>query len=130
MIELPFLMLLEQLAGLDSTPVNGRIHPGVLPENCEYPAVVFTLISSPSAERRSDKTQHTTKRSLFQIDVWATTYLEAGQIAQSIEDAIDGYSGLIDGKHFKLVEVEDSRPGFDTTSEHHRRTLEIAVLHQ
>ena len=129
MIESALLQLLTGISGLSSSPVSGRVYPGVLPENCAYPAVTFTAISTPVAERTSKKTQHTTRRTLFQVDVWSATYLQAGQIAGAIFTAIDGYSGEVAGTPIKLVEVEDNRPSHDSASEYHRRTLEISMLH-
>lgn len=130
MIELAMLSLLENTAGLSAAPVLGRVHVGKLPEKCQYPAVVFRRITSPSAERRSDKTQHSTRRSLLQVDVWSSTYLEAGTIGAAVESALDGFSGTVSGIAIGLVEVEDNQPIFDESSELCRATLEIAIYHR
>jgi hypothetical protein len=108
--------------------VADRVHPGVLPERCQYPAIRLTSISNPAAERRSDGTQHTTRESTFQLDCYGNTYLAARLLADNVADLFDGYQGTHDNTVIQLIEVTNIRPGFDTGTEHHNHLIEISIL--
>lgn len=121
-------MLTNDMPGEVSGPVEGRVYAGVLPEGCAYPAVRHTLISSPASERLSDRSQHTTRTSRYQIDVFAQTYLEAATIANAIGNVMDGYSSTHDSINIDLIETTDIRPGYADSAEKHHHIIELTII--
>ncbi|MDP2505385.1 DUF3168 domain-containing protein [Oceanobacter sp. 3_MG-2023] len=121
-------MLTSSAPAAIANAVADRVHPGVLPERCRYPAIRLANISNPMAERRSDGTQHTTKTSTFQLDVYARTYLAAKQLADDIAELLDGYQATHDTTVIQLIAVTNIRPGWESGTEHHNHTLDITIL--
>lgn len=72
---------------------EGRIHPLVLPQNTDLPAVTFQRISGPRVRSLSGPGGKARPR--IQLDAWANTYTEAQALATQLRQALDGYKGLM-----------------------------------
>lgn len=107
--------------------VDDRIFPGILPEGCRYPAIRHQSISNPASQRTSAGTQHTTRQSRYQIDVFAKTYLQASDIANAIGQQLDGYSATHDQICIDLISTDDIRPGYASASEKHHHIIELTL---
>lgn len=107
--------------------IDDRIYPAILPERCKYPAIRHQSISNPASERTSAGNQHTTKRSRYQIDVFARSYLQAAEIAHAIGEQLDGYSATHDQTTIDLVSTDDIRPGYASASEKHHHIIELTL---
>ncbi len=127
------LLTVDAPAAITGT-LNGRIRFGVIEKGCSYPVARVTGISNPTAERTSKGKQHTTKRSLFQIDVFDKTYLDTQQLAQKLGDHLDGYQGVkTDASErliIQLIEVENIKPGYGNATETHQHSLDLAILYR
>lgn len=100
------------------------IQPGILKTGVKYPAISYTVISSPTPERTSTRQAHSTKATTMQIDVWAKTYLEALNVSAAVL-ALDG----VTTEDISLIEVDDVRPSFDNPSELHHRSIDLTITH-
>ena len=73
----------------------------------------------------------------IQVDVYARSYLTAQQIAETIRENVDGYSGEISGTNGTMtlrdVRLEDRRDGYEygssSESGWHRVSLDFAMWH-
>lgn len=110
-----------------SNPVADRVFPGIIPHKCQYPAIRHQSINNPASQRNSAGTQHTTKRTTYQIDVFAKTYLQAKSIADAIAAYLDGYSATHDAISIDLIEVTNVRPGYADGSEKHHHIVELTL---
>lgn len=121
-------MLTSSAPAAIANAVDDRVHPGVLPESCQYPAIRLTNISNPMAERTSKGNQHTTRESTFQLDCYGKTYLAAKQLADNVAELLDGYQATHDSTVIQLIEVTNIRPGWESGTEHHNHTLDITII--
>ena len=110
--------------------IADRIYFGRLDNGCEYPALRITGVSKPAGERNSTGQQHTTKRATYQIDVYANKYLEAATIAGLITSHLDGYQSTHQTTVIQLIEADDINPDFLESSEKHRHSIDISILHR
>lgn len=78
-----------------SSKVGGsRIHPVKLPNSVPAgPSVVYNLISESSDRLSSGASGLVTSR--YQLDSWASSYLEARDLGLLIKDRLNGYRGLM-----------------------------------
>lgn len=121
-------LLLNAMPAEVGAAVSDRVFPGILPERCKYPAIRHQSISNPASERTSAGTQHTTKRSRYQIDVFARTYMQASEIAHQIGEQLDGYSATHDQIGISLISTDDVRPGYASASEKHHHIIELTLI--
>lgn len=75
--------------------ISTRVYAGVLPDSCVFPAVSIFRVSSPYSR--------VVEAPRFQVSAWAESLLSAKTISKTIESAIDGYSGIVDG--FEIVRI-------------------------
>lgn len=130
-VEEVILALLTTLAPASiSNAISGRINFGRIDHGSPIPALRVTGINSPASERISTGKQDTTKRSTYQIDVFAKTYLTAKSLADEIGNHLDSYQGTHENLVIQLIEVESISPGFGSTTEQHQHSIELAILHR
>ena len=114
--------------------VGKRAYAGVIPKNCPYPAVRYTAIDFPPGERTSSGKQHSTKRALFQIDIYGNSYPDTALIANALNDHFDGHRGMFKsalGNYvIQLVEVTNQRPDFESGIETHSQTIELTIIYR
>jgi len=65
---------------------NGRVYPQILPLECEYPAIVYTIINDKDFISQNLGRYGSTVR--IQIDCYAQSYLEAKQLKEEVKDAL------------------------------------------
>ena len=121
-------LLLNSIPEATASAISDRVHPGILPERCSYPAIRHQAISNPASERISNSKQHSTKRSRYQIDVFAKTYYQAANIANEIGLHLDGYSATHDQINIDLISTDDIRPGYASSSEKHHHIIELTLI--
>lgn len=75
--------------------VETRIYPKKLPLNCSLPALSIHKPSNPYSRIMGSPR--------FQISCWSEDFLEVQILAKSVEKALDGFSGIIDG--FEIIQI-------------------------
>tara|TARA_A100001015_G_scaffold219571_1_gene247036 strand:- start:934 stop:1338 length:405 start_codon:yes stop_codon:yes gene_type:complete len=120
-------LLLNSMPAEVINAIDDRVFPGIIPQKCRYPAIRHQSISNPASERTSAATQHTTKRSRYQIDVFAKSYMQASDLAHTIGEQLDGYSATHDQIGISLISTDDIRPGYASASEKHHHIIELTL---
>ena len=75
--------------------VSARIYPGRLPQGVTLPAIVYQRISAVRLNDLSGPSGFARPR--VQLDLWASTYSGVKALARVVRQALDGYSGEVDG---------------------------------
>jgi hypothetical protein len=75
------------------TAVGNRVYPKVLPQNVQTPAITYELITDPRGNTHQGPDG--TVEALYQVTVWAKSYMEAKTISLSIKNALQGFSGAM-----------------------------------
>lgn len=75
--------------------VGSRIYPQELPLECTFPAISIFKVSNPWSRVIGSPR--------FQVDSWALDFLQCQQLAQAVESALVGYSGIVDG--FEIIKI-------------------------
>jgi len=92
MIEDDLYAYLKNDAGI-SGYVAARIYPVKMPQNVEYPAITYQLVSTVRSISQSGRV--TLVEGRYQIDSWGNTYASVKNIAQSVRDALQGFRGIM-----------------------------------
>jgi|CZCB01.1.fsa_nt_gi hypothetical protein len=74
--------------------VGTRIYPGYLPDSVVYPAISYSRVSNVRPRVKDGHIKEARPR--FQFDVWAESYLEAGEIERHLIAALDNLT-IVDG---------------------------------
>lgn len=99
------------LAAVLATLASGRIYPNAAPAKPATPYGVYTkVVGTPSATLDAQLPGLT--RHLFQVDLYATTYLAAATLHQQLQTA------MADATAFKAVPVSDRDLCEDETKLH------------
>ena len=72
-----------------SDMVGTRIYPLELPLTCTFPAIAYSFPSDPY--------KRVARAARCQIDCFAEDFTECKRLKIAIENALDGYSGTVDG---------------------------------
>lgn len=87
-------MLIEQAlkeAIGDQTSAGARVHPGLLDQGSDLPAVVFTRIAGAPVASADGQNELVNAR--FQVDCFAVTYAAAKTLANAIRSTLDATAG-------------------------------------
>lgn len=87
--------------------VAERIYPLNLPLSCSFPAISFLKVSDPYS-RVSGSPR-------FQVDSWAESLLGVELLSKTIEEALDGYSGVIEGWRIENIIPLDCQEATEET---------------
>ena len=102
MIEQALFNILSNDPGISAEVPAGRIHPVVLKQNTQYPAITYRRISS-KVERTLNGSLNRMPR--FRISAYAETYLNGKSLAEKVVQAMTQASGLIAGTNIKILDV-------------------------
>lgn len=97
--------------------VSERVYPLIMPQDCEKPALVYTVISDIDNQGLEGCVSSNNMR--FQVDVYATSYLEAKTIKNEVKAAL--YT-------FELYPMElNSTDGFEEEQELFRQIIDFTL---
>ena len=99
--------------------IDNRLFPNELPQNPEYPAVVYQKISQPRQEMGSQVIR-------IQYDSYSTIQGETKQTAEALERAADASVG-ISGIH--SVYIDNVFDDFDATKQVHRTVVDVVFYY-
>ena len=66
--------------------VSGRVYPMIMPQDCDKPAMVYTVVMD--MDDQTDVGCVMANNTRFQIDVYAENYLQAKQIKNEVKSAL------------------------------------------
>ncbi len=98
--------------------VGDRIYPIQIDQGAGLPAIAYQQISGPREHNVSGPIGWVQSR--YQITAWATTYIEAVDLATAIRLAVDGFSGTsaeLEIDHIFVVDEGDVSDLFAENSE-------------
>lgn len=104
--------------------VSTRITPMPLPQGSTLPAITYWLISTPREYVQTGRAG--LARARVQIDVWASTYLEAQTVAEAVVTAFDGWHDTLGNVAF----VEGPRDGYETDTKLYRKLLDVTIHYE
>jgi len=97
--------------------VNGRVYPLLMPQDCPKPALVYTVVND--ADNRGVEGCVSSYSTRFQVDVYATSYLEVKTIKDEVKNALYVFS------HYP--EILNSRDGFEEDQELFRQIIDFTL---
>ena len=129
----------DLLADAGAGTNNYRLYPNTAPQSVvdtePTSYATYLIVSGTSARHLGGPCGIGEAR--IQVDVYARTYIVAQEIAETIRENVDGYSGEISGTNGSMtlrdVRLEDKRDGYEygSSSERgwHRVSLDFAMWH-
>lgn len=114
------------LAGAGVAALVGvRAYPAVRPQGSPLPALVYQLVSSPGAYHMGGVSGLRSAR--VQVDVYGASYAEGQAVADAVELALSGASGLTGATDFRGVFLDARRDGFDPAQEEGSRVHRVSM---
>lgn len=108
------------------TDAGGRIYPQQLPQSVTLPACRYFRVSDPKDHTHSGPSA--LKRPRFQIDCFASDYLDAVMLAGQIETYLDGYKGAMGSYTVEAALVEDAgKDDYDPETGRHRVSVDVVI---
>lgn len=105
------------------TALGDRIYPDVLPQKPTLPALVYQAYDGDDPVSHDGK--HGLQMEVFQLDVYAETWLEARQIMEKINVGLNGYSASnVQG----IFLVRYNPVGYDVDTKLYRRSADFRTL--
>ncbi len=68
------------------TSVSGRVYPMIMPQDCEKPALVYTVVNAADDQAVSGCVSAT--ETLFQVDVYASTYAHMKDVTTEVKSSL------------------------------------------
>jgi hypothetical protein len=78
---------------LCTTAGHTRVYPGHMPQEVDYPAIVYTRISAPRELTHS--APDTLVLGRFQLDFWGETHASVRAAADTIRQSLNGYKATM-----------------------------------
>lgn len=97
--------------------VDGRVYPLIMPQDCEKPALVYTVINDGDNKGLEGCVSSYDTR--FQVDVYTTSYMEAKDIKNEVKSALYSFSSYPEGLN--------SRDGFEYGTELFRQIIDFTL---
>lgn len=85
--------ILSNTSGVSSI-ISKRIYPEVLPQNVQYPCVLFFALNSTVDNHLQGDSG--LRRSRVQVESWAQTFSAAVALSAAVSTALKNYSGTVD----------------------------------
>jgi hypothetical protein len=108
--------------------VADRIYPNVIPQDVSLPALAYQKISRPGAMAHDGAVGIAWPR--FQITGQADDYGVLANLIDSVEDSLNGFSGLMGGIGGVLIEgafVKDVHDRYEFPTERKTRRLDVVI---
>lgn len=97
--------------------VSNRVYPLIMPQDCDKPALVYTVIND--GDNKGLEGCISSYDTRFQIDVYAEGYLEAKNIKNEVKSALYAFSSYPEGLN--------SRDGFEGGTDLFRQIIDFTL---
>lgn len=104
---------------------KARVYPIVLPQDSTFPALTYQLISAPRELTHDGPSGVAWNR--IQIDCWASTYLEAKQLATTVRRWLNGWRGRVGDEDVQLMQNLNSRDLYEPETRLYRVSQDWGV---
>lgn len=125
-VEVAFKQLLEANAAL-ALRVGSRIYPVRLPDEVDLPALSFFRAATETSHTHDGPSGLTGP--LFQVSVWAKSYLEAAEIADLVRLALDGFKGSQANVEISGIFLRTQHDTFEDATRIYQRPMDFEVWH-
>jgi len=105
--------------------VGTRIYPSYLPQNCTYPAMTYWRVSTIRESAMNADPGISTAR--FQVSVWATDPVTAGNVADHVRTAMHRTIGTYGGVKITDNAIDGEMITYDSETEEHQVALDFLV---
>lgn len=119
--EAVYKYLIAQIAVFDK--ISDRLYPLLLPQKCQLPAVVYSLISlekTPALQKDTDLIKQT-----LQFSCHSKSYAEAISIAEILRKVLQDYSGNMNGLFIGAVLVASETASYEPKTESYSAYIEF-----
>jgi hypothetical protein len=123
MIETDIFAMLGGNASITSLVPSSQIVPVALPPGTLLPAIAYSVGSKVPLNGMSLDAQHSSRMRLT-LDVFATVYLTALNIATAIHELLDGYTDC----NIQLVEPLNEQDFYSSDAQVFRRSLDFYIF--
>jgi hypothetical protein len=108
--------------------VGSRVWPNVLPEDPDFPAVVYQRISTARVHTHDSAGGLATTR--IQFTCYGTSGDQAEEVADQVRAALDGLRGTFSGTRIDAALSQNELSGLDPVRKDvHREVLDITFTH-
>lgn len=108
--------------------VGTRIYPSYLPQNCTYPALTYWRVSTIRESAMNADPGISTAR--FQVSVWATSPVTAGDVADHVRTALHRTIGSYGGVTITDNAIDGEMTTFDPETEEHQVAIDFLISQQ
>jgi hypothetical protein len=105
--------------------VVDRVHPVILPQPVDLPAVVLNVVSVVPVMSHAGPSGLMKVR--VQVDCYGKTYLDAAKVAQALRTLLSGFRGFARGSNVPAVFLEAERDLYDSDLVLYRRSQDFIV---
>lgn len=111
------------------TSAGSNIFPNRLPQKVSLPAVRYFRVSNPLEYTHSGVSK--LKNPRFQLECFASRYLEAYQLAEQVVGALSGYRGSMGSHNVEATFADDAgKDDHDPETGRHRVIVDVIIYHK
>ena len=86
--------------------VGTKIYPDIVPQNVQYPFVVYTIVNSLPVDFKDG--QSNLEEITLQIDVYTQSYDDTQDLANLIRNRLDRFTGTVEGIDVQTIKYVSS----------------------
>jgi hypothetical protein len=102
--------------------VGNRVYPLKLPLDCVFPAISYTRVSNPYKQFVGAPR--------IQISCWGEEFFDCMDLENAVMDALEGYSGIVNGVTIERIVPEGTQEFFDSDSGIFHIPLDFKVIYR
>lgn len=107
--------------------VSTRIYPLLLPQDAPLPAITYARVST---ERESAfVTDPGLSTARIQVDIWATSALNAMAVSEKVRSALHRYRGTIASVTIEESHIDNEIAMYEPDTEIYHMVLDFLILH-
>lgn len=81
--------------------VGSKIYPDIVPQNVQYPFVVYTIVNSLPVDFKDG--QSNLEEITLQVDVYTQNYDDTQQLSNLIRNRLDRFVGIVEGVEVQSI---------------------------
>jgi hypothetical protein len=81
--------------------VGGKIYPDIVPQNVQYPFVVYTIVNSLPVDFKDG--QSNLEEITLQVDVYTQNYDDTQILSNLIRNRLDRFVGIVEGVEVQSI---------------------------
>jgi len=86
--------------------VGSKIYPDIVPQNVQYPFVVYTIVNSLPVDFKDG--QSNLEEITLQVDVYTQNYDDTQELSNLIRNRLDRFVGIVEGVEVQSIKYMSS----------------------